>query len=434
MKKELLTLCFCLIGLWGAGTVQATAPVTPTQPSALRYFGNAHETLALVPQKSGFSLCYALPGENGTRWNWFYLSPERKDSYTLREEGPTVKADSTVRLSPGGSQLVAGRYVYPAMTYTGKPPDEAFQEAPYEMAPDEEALIGYYHGGGDVLLVREHQGELELLYELEKNDRDFTKSNSFALVKNHYDAYTLMEKGPYTDTSSPVRFDRNGSGLGISLRIGNHSYSRIFTRGENDRPWRVKPVMTLAQAREKAKAFPVPSKIAAEKLDLVSVSDVVSTAKLDLRYSTANNLFGEAIVSSKKAELNRKAAQALSRAAEILASKGYGLLIWEGYRSYEDFAVAKLLLGPSRDSLLPPLSEGYSHNTGRSLDVSLYDLETGTPIKMISDFDELSPAQFRAFPGGTDLQRYLRGLLDYVMTQSGFNGSDMEWWHYEYKG
>lgn len=58
--------------------------------------------------------------------------------------------------------------------------------------------------------------------------------------------------------------------------------------------------MTLAQAREKAKAFPVPSKIAAEKLDLVSVSDVVSTAKLDLRYSTANNLFGEAIVSSKR--------------------------------------------------------------------------------------------------------------------------------------
>ena len=53
---------------------------------------------------------------------------------------------------------------------------------------------------------------------------------------------------------------------------------------------------------------------------------------------------------------------------------------------------------------------------------------------MISDFDELSPSQFRAFPGGTDLQRYLRGLLDYAMTQSGFNGSDMEWWHYEYKG
>ena len=97
------------------------------------------------------------------------------------------------------------------------------------------------------------------------------------------------------------------------------------------------------------------------------MSDVVSTAKLDLRYSTANNLFGEAIVSSKKAELNRKAAQALSRAAEILASKGYGLLIWEGYRSYEDFAVAKLLLGPSRDSLLPPLSEGYSIIRGAAL-------------------------------------------------------------------
>lgn len=95
MKKELLTLCFCLIGLWGAGTVQATAPVTPTQPSALRYFGNAHETLALVPQKSGFSLCYALPGENGTRWNWFYLSPERKDSYTFGKKA--LRSKLTVR-------------------------------------------------------------------------------------------------------------------------------------------------------------------------------------------------------------------------------------------------------------------------------------------------------------------------------------------------
>lgn len=434
MKKELLTLFCCFLGLWEKGNVQAAAPAAAAQPPAVRYYGNTHETLAVVPQKKGYALCYAIPGENGTRWNRFYLVPERRDSYTLREEGPFVKADSVVRISSDGSQLAAGRYVYPAITYTGKPPDEAFQEAPYEMAPDEEALLGYYHGGGEVLLVRENQGELELLYELEKNDQDFTKSNGFALIKDHYDAYTLVEKGPYTDTSSPVRFDRNGSGMGISLRIGNRSYSRIFTRGENGRPERIKPVMTLTQAREKAKTLPIPTKITEEKLDLVNVRDVVPAAKQDLRYSTVNNLFGEAIVSSKKAELNSKAAQALVRAEKILVSKGYGLLIWEGYRSYEDFAVAKLLLGPSRDSLLPPLSEGYSHNTGRSLDVSLYDLETGSPIKMISDFDELSPAQYRSFPGGTDLQRYLRGLLDEAMTQSGFKGSEMEWWHYEYKG
>lgn len=167
MKKELLTLCFASSGC-GEQVLFRPRHQSP-QPSRL-LLGISEMPMKPLPwcRKKWFSLCYALPGENGTRWNWFYLSPERKDSYTLREEGPTVKADSTVRLSPGGSQLVAGRYVYPAMTYTGKPPDEAFQEAPYEMAPDEEALIGYYHGGGDVLLVREHQGELELLYELEK--------------------------------------------------------------------------------------------------------------------------------------------------------------------------------------------------------------------------------------------------------------------------
>lgn len=82
--------------------------------------------------------------------------------------------------------------------------------------------------------------------------------------------------------------------------------------------------------------------------------------------------------------------------------------------------------------MLPKAEEGYSHNSGRSIDVSLYDLETGEPAAMISDFDEPSPAQYAQFAGGTQKQRYLRDLLRQQMTLQGFTASDMEWWHFDY--
>ena len=64
--------------------------------------------------------------------------------------------------------------------------------------------------------------------------------------------------------------------------------------------------------------------------------------------------------------------------------------------------------------------------------MSLYNLETGEPAAMISDFDEPSPAQYAQFAGGTQKQRYLRDLLRQQMTLQGFTASDMEWWHFDY--
>lgn len=64
--------------------------------------------------------------------------------------------------------------------------------------------------------------------------------------------------------------------------------------------------------------------------------------------------------------------------------------------------------------------------------MSLYDLSSGAEVPMISDFDELSPAQYAQFPGGTQKQRWLRDLLRQQMTLAGFTGSDMEWWHFDY--
>ena len=82
--------------------------------------------------------------------------------------------------------------------------------------------------------------------------------------------------------------------------------------------------------------------------------------------------------------------------------------------------------------MLPAPEVGFSHNTGRSIDVSLYLLATGENAGMISGFDEPSVRQYADFAGGTTLERYRRDLLRSVMQMAGFTASETEWWHFDY--
>lgn len=305
---------------------------------------------------------------------------------------------------------------------------------PEELPKDEAALIGFYQAGGEQLAVRESRGSLQLLYRYLPKDKDFAQSNLFTLVKNHYDNYTLREVGPNTDAESTVRFDRDKNGQGISLVIGKNSYTRRFTAGENGKPIRVAPAKPMAELHAEAAQAAPPDKPYDKVADLVEVNTVVPGIRYDLRYTTDNNLFGTPLVESRQALLDRSAAQALARVQARLKDYGYGLVLWEGYRSWADFKTATLALGPQHQDMLPKAEEGFSHNTGRSVDVSLYALETGEAASMPSDFDEPSPAQYAHFAGGTEKQRALRDLLIQQMTLEGFTPSDMEWWHFDYDG
>ena len=80
--------------------------------------------------------------------------------------------------------------------------------------------------------------------------------------------------------------------------------------------------------------------------------------------------------------------------------------------------------------MLPLPKEGEDRNTGLAVDVSLYYLDSGLPVAMISDFDEISPRQFPAYAGGTEKQRQQRDLLVKSMQDSGFVQGEQEWWHF----
>ena len=296
---------------------------------------------------------------------------------------------------------------------------------------DEKYLLGLYTGNGEQLLVREQNGTLSILYRYLPADKDFQKSNVFPLVKEHYDAYQIFEAGALTNAEGTVNFERDKAGHGISCNVGGNRYTRSFFGPEKGDYFKVKPTKTWEELHKVAEAAVMPAQTAPKAAELVNLA-AMPGLKFDLRYATGNNCFSAPLYIAPAAYLDKNAAEALGRVQHKLADYGYGLLVWDAYRPWKVSKLAYEALPENYKTLLPAPEKGFSHNTGNAVDVSLYDLKTGEPVQMISDFDEPSPRQYSSFAGGTTLERWERDLLQQVMTTEGFTTIETEWWHFDY--
>ena len=310
---------------------------------------------------------------------------------------------------------------------------------PPDAPKDVKHILGFYYGNGENILIRENGGRLELLYRFAQADKTFGGANVYPLAKEHFDSYTLNEAGPMTSSESSVRFERDPDGYGISCRVGGHVYSRYFlgnTTGERAKEFRfpARSAEEWAKLRAEAAAAVLPPALAAgEQAELVDASTIAGV-KIDSRYGSADNCFGAPLYTNEKLYLGKEAAAALGKVQQHVAAYGFGLVLWDAYRPWSVSKLAHLALPDNSKGLLEdPDTKGSAHNTGNAVDVSLYDLETGEQVEMISGFDEPSLRQFASFPGGTSRQRYLRALLRESMELYGFRGIEMEWWHFDYK-
>src|SRR5215831_18687033 len=78
-------------------------------------------------------------------------------------------------------------------------------------------------------------------------------------------------------------------------------------------------------------------------------------------------------------------------------------------------------------------SDGSRHNRGCAVDLTLYDLKTGAPVKMPSGYDEMSERAYADYAGGTPEERERRAILRAAMEDQGFTVYPQEWWHFDYK-
>jgi zinc D-Ala-D-Ala dipeptidase len=169
------------------------------------------------------------------------------------------------------------------------------------------------------------------------------------------------------------------------------------------------------------------------KAQLAELALLDPTLHLDIRYATSNNLTGRPVYDEPRAFLQRPAARALVRAHRALIKKGYGLLIFDGYRPWSVTKIFWDVTPPDKHQFVANPAEGSKHNRGCAVDLSLYDLKTGREVEMPSIYDEMSERSYPTYEGGTVAQRRARDLLRATVEKEEFSVYPTEWWHFDYK-
>src|SRR6266550_3034353 len=169
------------------------------------------------------------------------------------------------------------------------------------------------------------------------------------------------------------------------------------------------------------------------KPDLVDITKLDPTIRLDIRYAAKNNFLGKAVYKQPRAFLQRPAAEALMRINQSLREQGYGLVVFDGYRPWSVTKVFWDVTPPDKKIFVADPSKGSRHNRGCAVDLTLFDLKTGAEVRMPSEYDEMTERAHINYPGGTSLQRWHRDLLRAAMEAEGFTVYEAEWWHFDYK-
>jgi zinc D-Ala-D-Ala dipeptidase len=196
----------------------------------------------------------------------------------------------------------------------------------------------------------------------------------------------------------------------------------------------VTPVRPVAQLLRIALAAQPPIETGEFRSpDLVELTTLDPTIRLDIRYATTRNLLGTPLYSEARAFMQRPAAEALARVARALAPEGYGLLVYDAYRPWYVTRIFWDALPPELHRFVADPAEGSRHNRGCAVDLTLYDLKTGRPVPMPSLYDETSERAYPSYTGGTAGQRRMRDLLRRHMEAQGFSVYEFEWWHYDYR-
>jgi D-alanyl-D-alanine dipeptidase len=180
----------------------------------------------------------------------------------------------------------------------------------------------------------------------------------------------------------------------------------------------------------------------------VFLDDVLHGVRWDAKYSTWDNFTGTPVDGY---EVNRVVgslalAEALLEAMMRAAARGFGVLLWDGYRPQR--AVNRFMEwseqpedGRTRSRFYPNIdraamfTEGYvapksGHSRGSAVDLTLYRLDTGELAPMGGRHDLMDERSHHGACGVSGIEAQNRMTLCALMEASGFQRYDCEWWHY----
>jgi serine beta-lactamase-like protein LACTB len=282
-------------------------------------------------------------------------------------------------------------------------------------------LLGEYGADDSPLIVLEEGGRLFIRRKAEADELNELSRNAFDVIA-----------GPHL--GQRVVFTRAANGRATSMRFPGMSLPRRNIEPESGNQLHVKPLRPVPELMKEALAAQPPAEAGEfRRSDLVELTKLDPSIRLEVRYATTNNFLGTIFYSQPRAFMQRPAAEAVVRANTKLHRLGYGLLVHDAYRPWY---VTKVFWDATPDDkkvFVADPSKGSRHNRGCAVDLTLYDLKTGKPIEMVSTYDETTARAYPDYPGGTSLQRWHRAVLRAAMEEEGFTVFEAEWWHFDYK-
>jgi len=198
--------------------------------------------------------------------------------------------------------------------------------------------------------------------------------------------------------------------------------------------FRIQPLRPVAELRAEALAAEPPVEAGRFRaVDLVELTSLDPTIRLDVRYATADNFLSTPVYTEARAFLQRPAAEALVRAHRALRRDGYGLLVHDAYRPWWVTKVFWDATPPDKREFVADPAKGSRHNRACAVDLTLYRLSDGRTVEMPSLYDEMSERAYPTYAGGTPEQRARRDLLRSAMEREGFTVFESEWWHFDHR-
>lgn len=191
------------------------------------------------------------------------------------------------------------------------------------------------------------------------------------------------------------------------------------------------------------------SKSADDPAGFVILADVAPKIIQEIRYYSTYNFIGDRIDGYYEpcALMTIEAAEALKKVSDDVEKLGYRLKIFDAYRPQmavdhfmrwakdeNDLRMKKYFYPEIEKHRIIP--EGYvdeksGHSRGSTVDLTLFDMNTGKEVDMGGTFDyfgELShPDYKRAL---TKQQIENRQILRDAMIKNGFKPLETEWWHF----
>lgn len=166
--------------------------------------------------------------------------------------------------------------------------------------------------------------------------------------------------------------------------------------------------------------------------NLIDITTVDPRIRLDIRYATTNNFCNKKLYARHVCYLHKNAAQALKRVQDRLVPDGLFLKVFDGYRPISVQQVMWDLIQDENYVMNPAKGSG-RHTRGTAVDLTLVDA-SGNELEMPSAFDDFTERAHRINELQSPAARTNMQLLERAMTQEGFTGWPLEWWHYDLQG